>query len=79
MTFRKPYTYVIDGEVHVQPEVTLTIENDVVVLVRNGKKQGRFLNRSALIFDASSWVYANTVYFKAADAQNRIVRRADNG
>lgn len=78
-TFRKGTTYVIAGEVHVLSGVTLTIEDGVTVLIRNGKINGRLLDTSALIFDSGSGMNARTVYFKAADASNRPVANADNG
>ena len=78
-TFRRGTTYVIDGEVHVRPGVTLTIEDGVTVLIRNGTRPRRTLDTSALVFDSGSALRAVTVTFAAADAQNRPTTQANNG
>jgi hypothetical protein len=78
-TFRRGTTWVIDGEVHVRPGVTLTIEDGVTVLIRNGYRPKRTLDTSALIFDSGSRLKAATVTFAAADAQNRPTTEANNG
>jgi hypothetical protein len=78
-TFRRGTTYVIDGEVHVRPGVTLTIEDGVTVLIRNGSRPRRTITASALIFDSGSRLKAATVTFAAADAQNRPTTEANNG
>ena len=78
-TFRRGTTYVIDGEVHVRPGVTLTIEDGVNVLIRNGYRPRRTIDTSALVFDSGSRLQAATVTFAAADAQNRQTTEANNG
>jgi len=78
-TFRRGTTYVIDGEVHVRPGVTLTIEDGVTVLIRNGYRPRRTIDTSALVFDSGSRLKAATVTFAAADAQNRQTTEANNG
>ena len=78
-TFRQGTTYVIDAEVHVRAGVTLTIEDGVTVLIRNGRIQGPTLTSRALIFDTGSRLVAKTVAFGAADEANRPVAQADNG
>jgi hypothetical protein len=78
-TFRQGTTYVIDAEVHVRAGVTLTIEDGVTVLIRNGRIQGPTLTSRALIFDTGSRLVAKTVSFGAADDANRPVAQADNG
>ncbi len=78
-TFRRGTTYVIDGEVHVRPGVTLTIEDGVTVLIRNGYRPRRTIDTSALVFDSGSRLKAATVTFAAADARNRQTNEANNG
>ena len=78
-TFKRGSVYVIPAEVHVLAGVTLTIDNGVTVLIRNGLVPRRLLDTAALIFDSGSRLRADTVWFKAADASNAIVPRADNG
>jgi len=78
-TFRRGTTYVIDGEVHVRPGVTLTIEDGVTVLIRNGYRPKRTIDTSALVFDSGSKLKAATVTFGAADSQNRQTSEANNG
>jgi hypothetical protein len=78
-TFRRGTTYVIEGEVHVRPGVTLTIEDGVTVLIRNGYRPKRTIDTSALVFDSGSRLRAATVTFGAADSQNRPTTEANNG
>ena len=78
-TFFKGTTYVIWGEVHVKSGVTLTIQDGVTVLIRNGRIQGKNLTASALIFDSGSRMSATTVNFKAANDFNQEVSFANNG
>jgi len=77
--FKRGSVYVIPAEIHVLAGATLTIENGVTVLIRNGLVPRRLLNTAALIFDSGSRLQADSVSFKAADASNTIVPRADNG
>lgn len=78
-TFKQGSTYVIAGEVHVRPGVTLTIEDGVTVLIRNGRIRGQLLTCPALIFDSGSRLVAKTVYFKSCDVLNVEQAYADNG
>ena len=78
-TFHRGTTYVIDGEVHVRPGVTLTIEDGVTVLIRNGYRPKRTIDTSVLVFDSGSKLRAATVTFGAADSQNRQTTEANNG
>lgn len=78
-TFRNTNTYLIDGEVHVQPGMTLTIQDGTTILIKNGKVRGRWIDRSALIFESGSRMNAETVYFRAGGADNRPEKRSDNG
>ncbi|MFM7128792.1 MAG: hypothetical protein ACKO0V_05485 [bacterium] len=71
-TFKQGTNYIIDGEIHVRSGVTLTIENDVTVLIRNGYiPRDRFLDTNALIFDSGSKMQAQTVHFRSANANNK--------
>lgn len=71
-TFKQGTDYIIDGEIHVRAGVTLTIENDVTILIRNGYiPRTRLLDTSALIFDSGSKMQAQTVHFRSADANNK--------
>jgi hypothetical protein len=78
-TLRRGTTYVIAGEVRVRAGVTLTIEPDATVLIRNGTRANPTLTANALIFNSGSTLRATTVHFKAADAANRPAAVADNG
>lgn len=78
-TFRRGTTYVIAGEVRVRAGVTLTIEPNVTVLIRNGVRPHPTFTANALIFDSGSTLRATTVHFRAADAANRPATVADNG
>ena len=78
-TWRRGTTYIVDGEVHVRPGVTLTIEDGVTVLVRNGYRPKRTITASALIFDSGSRLRAKTVTFGSADDQNRPTTTPNNG
>ena len=78
-TWHRGSTYIVDGEVHVRPGVTLTIEDGVTVLVRNGYRPKRTITASALIFDSGSHLRAKTVTFGSADDQNRPTTSPNNG
>jgi len=77
--FRAGTTYVITTEVHVTEGTTLTIEDGVRVLIRNGPVQGRNLTAAALIFDSGSRLRAETVSFAASDQGDRPATVASNG
>ena len=78
-TFRNKNTYLIYDEVHVQTGVTLTIEDGTTILIMNGKIRGRWIDRSALIFESGSKMNAGTVYFRAGGADHKPEKRSDNG
>ena len=78
-TFRNKNTYLIYDEVHVQTGVTLTIEDGTTILIMNGKIRGRWIDRSALIFESGSKMNAGTVYFRAGGADHRPEKHSDNG
>ena len=81
-TFVRGSVYLITAEVHVLPGVTLTIEDGVTVLIRNGRvgrQPGRLLDRAALVFDSGSRLVARSVSFAAADRLGRPAADADNG
>jgi hypothetical protein len=77
--FRAGITYVITTEVHVTEGTTLTIEDGVRVLIRNGLVQGRNLTAAALIFDSGSRLRAGTVSFAASDEGDRPATQSLNG
>lgn len=72
-TFVKSTTYVIKGTVHVLKNVELTIENGTTILLVNGSM------RSSLIFNTGSRLVAEHVYFRACDANYKLVKVANNG
>jgi hypothetical protein len=78
-TFRAGTTYVITNEVHVTEGTTLTIEDGVRVLIRNGSLPGRNLTAAALVFDSGSRLRARTVSFAASDAGDRPATQSLNG
>lgn len=78
-TFRAGTTYVITNEVHVTEGTTLTIEDGVRVLIRNGSIPGRNLTAAALVFDSGSRLRARTVSFAASDAGDRPATQSLNG
>ena len=85
-TLKAGNTYVINGEVHVKKNVTLTIEDGVKVDIRNGRRAvTNLLDASSLVFDSGSRLVVGsttrpgTVYFSGIDINNREVPYADNG
>ena len=72
-TFVKSTTYVIKGTVRVLKNVELTIENGTTILLVNGSM------RSSLIFNTGSILFAEHVYFRACDANYKLVKVANNG
>ncbi|MFM8291823.1 MAG: hypothetical protein ACKOC4_09010 [Planctomycetia bacterium] len=78
-TFRAGTTYVITAEVHVTEGTTLTIEDGVKVLIRNGYIPERKITAAALIFDSGSRLRAKTVSFAASDAGDRPAAQPLNG
>ena len=78
-TFSKGNSYVIIGEIHVLSGVTLRIDPNVAVYLRNGNFPKSVLKKSVLIFDTGSSLSAGNAYFKASDQNNNPVGKADNG
>jgi hypothetical protein len=78
-TLRAGHVYLIDGEVHVLEGVRLTIEDGVTILIKNGQIQRRTLNRRALILDQGSQLDAKRFSVRAAGADGRPEKLADNG
>ncbi len=72
-------TYVIEGEVHVLKGIKLTVKDKVTILLVNGVFPKSLLRRSALIFDQGSALSARRFYVRAASAQHKPVKIADNG
>ena len=73
--------YIITTEVHVKQGVTLTIENNTLILIRNGVEfaaKPTSTRRPSLIFDTGSTMLAEDVYFKACDDTNQPVNKALN-
>lgn len=70
--------YVINGEIHVLKGVSLTIENNTLIYIKNGKFSLSNLNKSALIFDSGSALFAEAAYFLACDNQNNKSTITDN-
>lgn len=79
LSLGKAKHYVIEGEVHVTKGVTLTIADGATLLIVNGVFPKSQLRRSALIFDQGSVLQAKRFQVKAAGANHRPVRFADNG
>ncbi len=78
-TLRKDALYLVSGEVHVRAGVTVTIEDGVTVLIKNGRKVGGKIDTSALIFDSGSALRAAVVTFASADEKGERVRDPNNG
>ncbi|MFM7316549.1 MAG: hypothetical protein ACKO5E_06335 [bacterium] len=85
-TLKAGTRYIIEGEVHVTKNVTLTIEDGVKIGIRNGRRPiTNLLDASALVFDSGSKLVVGkttrpgTAYFSAVDMNNREVPYADNG
>lgn len=79
ITFDARHRYVIVGEVHVAPGVTVYADDGATILIRNGVIEKRELERSALLFEPGSRLVAKSLTIKAADEFNRVERKADNG
>lgn len=78
-TLYQDRSYIVDGEVHVRPGVTLTIEDGTTILIRNGLRPRRAIDTSALIFDSGSGLRAGTVTFASADDAGVRVAQPNNG
>ena len=71
--------YIVLGEVRVVKKVMLTIQDQTTLLLVNGVFPKSRLKRSALIFEQGSQLKAGRVHLKAADANFKPVKLADNG
>lgn len=73
------FTYIINGEIHVLEGVTLNIEYNTLIMIRNGKSKNSKINYSSLIFDSGSNLYSSEFYVSACDSNNIPEPLADNG
>jgi hypothetical protein len=78
-TFYKNNIYVIVGEIHVLENITLIVENDTAIYIRNGSFLGSKLRKSAFIFDTGSRLLASNIYFVSSDINNNPTIIPDNG
>ncbi len=76
---RRGLTYVVEGEVHVRVGATLTVEDGVTILIRNGYRPKRTIDTSALIFDSGSSLNAGKIVLGSADESGNKVTKALNG
>jgi photosystem II stability/assembly factor-like uncharacterized protein len=79
--FTNNFTYIIVGEIHVLNGITLCIEDNTIILLRNGinKKNNSSIDFSTLIFDTGSTLIAKKIFIKSADKYNKTINYADNG
>jgi hypothetical protein len=77
--FFKNYIYVMVGEIHVTSDITVIMEDNVVIYIRNGIFLNTNLRRSALIFDTGSKLIASNFYVLACDIYNIPSIIPDNG
>jgi hypothetical protein len=78
-TLTNNFTYVINGEIHVLEGVTLNIEFNTLIMIKNGIYKNSTIFRSALIFDTGSTLYASDVYLTSCNSNNISEPFADNG
>lgn len=71
--------YIVQGEVRVLKKITLTIQDQTMILLVNGVFPKSCIKRSALIFEQGSQLKAERVYLKASNANFKPVKLADNG
>ncbi len=79
ISFLNSNTYIIVGEIHVLSGVSIYMENNVQIFIRNGDFPTSTIKKSALIFDTGSSLNAGNVYIKACDSNNVSVGVANNG
>jgi hypothetical protein len=77
-TFIKDYIYVMTSEIHVLQNITVLIEDNVVIYIRNGV-YNTTTARAALIFDTGSKLISSDFYVLACDINNIPVCVPDNG
>lgn len=78
-TFYRKNIYVIIGEIHVKSNITLIIEDDTLIFIKNGTYPNSILKKSVLIFDTGSTLFGNNIYFIACDSTNNRTYIKDNG
>ena len=80
--FTNNFKYIIVGEIHVLNGVSLYIEDNTIIYLRNGiniNNINRSIDYSTLIFDTGSTLIAKNIFIKSADKYNKIINYADNG
>lgn len=80
--FTNNFTYLIVGEVHVLNGISLYIEDNTTILLRNNiniNNVNRSTDYSTLIFDTGSTVIAKKLFIKSVDKNNKLIKYADNG
>jgi photosystem II stability/assembly factor-like uncharacterized protein len=80
--FTNNFTYVIVGEIHVLNGINLYIEDNTLILLRNGiqkKNKNSSIDYSTLIFDTGSNLIAKKIFIKSADNYNKAINYANNG
>ena len=80
--FTNNFTYLIVGEVHVLNGISLYIEDNTTILLRNCiniNNVNRSTDYSTLIFDTGSTVIAKKIFIKSVDKNNKLIKYADNG
>lgn len=80
--FTNNFTYIIVGEIHVLNGVSLYIEDNTIILLRNGiniTNINRSIDYSTLIFDTGSTLIAKKLFVKSVDKNNKPVNYANNG
>ena len=71
--------WVIAAEVRVAAGVTLTIADGAEILIANGVVPASRVRRAALVFDPGSMLAGGRFMVRAANANHRPVKAADNG
>lgn len=71
--------YIIQGEVRVLKNVTLSAKENIHFLIINGVFKNSCLKRSTLIFDQGSKLKVKKIFIKAANESFKTVKAADNG
>lgn len=80
--FTNNFKYIIVGEIHVLNGVSLYIEDNTIIYLRNGiniNNINRSIDYSTLIFDTGSTLIAKKIFVKSADKNNKSVNYANNG
>jgi len=77
-TFIQNYIYVMTSEIHVLQNITLLIEDNVIIYIRNGV-YNTTTSRAALIFDTGSNLISSNFYVLACNINNIPSYEQDNG